>query len=110
MAIKTYKPYTPSRRSMTGYSFSELTVSEPYKPLTKWLKSASGRNNQGRNTSIQLVNTYYRNNKTILSKQVFTFKRGKETMFNAVVLEAKDKILVMTYVKDDDEISIATIE
>jgi ribosomal protein L2 len=35
MAIKTYKPYTPSRRSMTGYSFEELTVSEPYKPLTK---------------------------------------------------------------------------
>lgn len=51
MAIKTYKPYTPSRRSMTGYSFAELTVSEPYKPLTRGVKSASGRNNQGRNTS-----------------------------------------------------------
>ncbi len=51
MAIKTYKPYTPSRRSMTGYSFSELTATEPYKPLTKWIKSHSGRNNQGRVTS-----------------------------------------------------------
>lgn len=51
MAIKIYKPYTPSRRSMTGYSFSELTVSEPHKALTKGIKSASGRNNQGRTTS-----------------------------------------------------------
>lgn len=51
MAIKTYKPYTPSRRSMTGYSFAELTTSEPYKPLTKGIKKSSGRNNQWRNTS-----------------------------------------------------------
>jgi large subunit ribosomal protein L2 len=51
MAIKTYRPYTPSRRSMTGYSFSELTVTEPYKPLTKWIKSHSWRNNQWRITS-----------------------------------------------------------
>lgn len=51
MAIKTYKPYTPSRRSMTGYSFSELTVAKPFKALTSGIKSASGRNNQGRTTS-----------------------------------------------------------
>ena len=51
MAIKTYKPYTPSRRTMTGYSFSELTATEPYKPLTKWIKNHAGRNNQGRVTS-----------------------------------------------------------
>lgn len=51
MAIKTYKPYTPSRRSMTGYSFAELTATEPYKPLTTGVKSNSGRNNQWRNTS-----------------------------------------------------------
>jgi len=51
MAIKTYRPTTPSRRSMTWYSFSELTASEPYKPLTKWVKRAAGRNNAGRVTS-----------------------------------------------------------
>lgn len=51
MAIKTYKPYTPSRRSMTGYSFDELTTAKPYKPLTKWVKNHSGRNNAGRVTS-----------------------------------------------------------
>lgn len=36
---------------MTWYSFSELTASEPYKPLTKWVKRAAGRNNAGRVTS-----------------------------------------------------------
>lgn len=36
---------------MTWYSFKELTQSEPYKPLTKGIKSASGRNNKGRVTS-----------------------------------------------------------
>lgn len=51
MAIKTYKPYTPSRRFMTWYSFQELTASEPYKPLTVGKKSNSGRNNQWRITS-----------------------------------------------------------
>ncbi len=51
MAIKTYKPYTPSRRFMTGYSFQELTTDKPYKPLTVGKKSNSGRNNQWRITS-----------------------------------------------------------
>lgn len=51
MAVKLYNPHTPSRRSMTWYSFSELTESTPYKPLTKWVKRASGRNNQGRVTT-----------------------------------------------------------
>ena len=51
MAVKIYNPYTPSRRSMTWYSFSELTESKPYKPLSRWVKRASGRNNQWRVTS-----------------------------------------------------------
>lgn len=46
MAIKTYRPYTPSRREMTGYSFSELTTNVPYKPLTVGAKRSSGRNNK----------------------------------------------------------------
>lgn len=51
MAIKTYRPYTPSRREMTGYSFSELTTNVPYKPLTVGAKRSSGRNNKWRVTS-----------------------------------------------------------
>ena len=33
MGIKTYNPYTPSRRNMTGLDFSEITKSTPEKSL-----------------------------------------------------------------------------
>ena len=29
MGIKTYNPYTPSRRNMTGSDFSEITKTTP---------------------------------------------------------------------------------
>ena len=51
MAVKKYKPYTPSRRFMIGYDFSELTQKRPEKSLTKTLGRTGGRNNQGRITS-----------------------------------------------------------
>ncbi len=50
MGIKTYKPYTPSRRHMTGSDFSEITATTPEKSLTVSLKKNSGRNNQGKIT------------------------------------------------------------
>ena len=33
MGIKTYNPYTPSRRQMTGSDFSEITKKTPEKSL-----------------------------------------------------------------------------
>ncbi len=33
MGIKTYNPYTPSRRNMTGSDFSEITKTTPEKSL-----------------------------------------------------------------------------
>ena len=33
MGIKTYRPYTPSRRQMTGSDFSEITKTTPEKSL-----------------------------------------------------------------------------
>ncbi len=50
MGIKTYKPYTPSRRNMTGSDFAEITTSTPEKSLLVSLKKNSGRNNQGKIT------------------------------------------------------------
>ncbi|TEU12264.1 MAG: 50S ribosomal protein L2 [Anaerolineales bacterium] len=50
MAIKTYKPTTPSRRGMTGYSFEEITRSSPEKSLVTSLKKKAGRNFHGRIT------------------------------------------------------------
>ena len=50
MGIKTYNPYTPSRRNMTGSDFAEITKSTPEKSLTSSLKKHAGRNNQGKIT------------------------------------------------------------
>ena len=50
MGIKTYSPYTPSRRHMTSSDFKEITASKPEKSLVVSLKKNSGRNNQGKIT------------------------------------------------------------
>ena len=50
MGIKTYNPYTPSRRNMTGSDFSEITKTTPEKSLCTSLKKNAGRNNQGKIT------------------------------------------------------------
>lgn len=51
MAVKTYKPYTPSRRFMVGYDFSDLTKKRPEKSLTTFIWKTGWRNNQGRTTT-----------------------------------------------------------
>ncbi|GIW29179.1 MAG: 50S ribosomal protein L2 [Meiothermus ruber] len=51
MAVKKFRPYTPSRRFMTVADFSELTKKRPEKSLTAPMKKTGGRNNQGRTTS-----------------------------------------------------------
>ena len=50
MGIKSYNPYTPSRRHMTGSDFSEITAAKPEKSLVTSLKKNAGRNNQGKIT------------------------------------------------------------
>ncbi|MEE8886003.1 MAG: 50S ribosomal protein L2 [Eubacteriales bacterium] len=50
MGIKSYNPYTPSRRHMTGSDFAEITKTTPEKSLTVSLKKSAGRNNQGKIT------------------------------------------------------------
>ncbi|AET65966.1 ribosomal protein L2, bacterial/organellar [Desulfosporosinus orientis DSM 765] len=48
MAIKTFKPTSPSRRNMTVSSFEEITRTEPERSLVKSLTKKAGRNNDGR--------------------------------------------------------------
>ena len=50
MGIKTYTPYTPSRRNMTGLDFDVITTSTPEKSLLAPKKKNAGRNNQGKIT------------------------------------------------------------
>tara|TARA_B100000965_G_scaffold199870_1_gene166872 strand:+ start:351 stop:1184 length:834 start_codon:yes stop_codon:yes gene_type:complete len=51
MTLKTYKPYTKSRRSTILVDRSELWKGKPYKPLTLIKNASRGRNNLGRITS-----------------------------------------------------------
>ena len=50
MAIKSYKPYTASRRNMTGSAFTEITKSTPEKSLVVRVKNTAGRNSYGKIT------------------------------------------------------------
>lgn len=51
MAVKKYRPYTPSRRQMTTADYSGLTKKRPEKSLTEAMPKTGGRNNRGRITS-----------------------------------------------------------
>lgn len=50
MAVKKYKPVTPGQRGMTGYSFEEITKSEPERSLIIAPSRHGGRNVYGRIT------------------------------------------------------------
>jgi len=51
MAIKTYKPTTPSRRYMTNLDSSDITAKPSVRALLKNLPRSAGRNSNGRITS-----------------------------------------------------------
>jgi large subunit ribosomal protein L2 len=48
--LKTYRPTSPGRRGMSGYTFDEITKERPEKSLLRPLRKRAGRNNQGRIT------------------------------------------------------------
>lgn len=50
MAVKKYKPVTPGQRGMTGYTFEEITKSEPERSLIAPPRNHGGRNMYGRIT------------------------------------------------------------
>jgi large subunit ribosomal protein L2 len=79
MAIKNYKPTTPSRRQMTCTDYSGLSKVEPEKSLLEPLKKNSGRNNYGR------ITVRHRGGGNRRKYRVIDFKRDKDGM-NAQVL------------------------
>ena len=79
MAIKKYKPVTPSRRYFSSVDGSDITTHKPYKPLTKGKKRISGRNNAGRMTLRR------RGGGTKKRYRVIDFKRDKRDIEAKVV-------------------------
>ena len=50
MPLKKFKPTSPGRRGMSGYTFEEITKDRPEKSLLLPLKKKAGRNNRGKIT------------------------------------------------------------
>ena len=72
MGIKTYNPYTPSRRQMTGSDFSEITKTTPEKSLLVSKSSQAGRNNQGK------ITVRHRGGGVKKKYRIIDFKRRKD--------------------------------
>lgn len=72
MGIKTYRPYTPSRRQMTGSDFSEITKSTPEKSLVESKSRTAGRNNQGK------ITVRHRGGGAKRKYRIIDFKRRKD--------------------------------
>ena len=74
MAIKSYKPTTPSRRQMTVTDYSGLSKVAPEKSLLEPLKKHSGRNSNGR------ITVRHRGGGNRRKYRVIDFKRDKADM------------------------------
>ncbi len=72
MGIKSYNPYTPSRRNMTGYDFAEITTDTPEKSLLAPLKKHAGRNAQGK------ITVRHRGGGSRRKYRIIDFKRDKD--------------------------------
>jgi len=71
MGIKKYKPITPARRGMLGYTFEEITKTRPERSLIEPLKKWSGRNMYGR------VTVRHRGGGSKRYYRIIDFKRDK---------------------------------
>ena len=80
MGIKTYNPYTPSRRNMTGSDFSEITKTTPEKSLVTSLKKNAGRNNQGK------ITVRHQGGGNRRKYRLIDFKRNKKDGIPATVI------------------------
>jgi large subunit ribosomal protein L2 len=74
MALKTFRPITPTTRQLVLIDRSELYKGKPIKSLTEGKKSTGGRNNTGR------VTAWHRGGGAKKSYRLVDFKRTKHDM------------------------------
>ena len=116
MAVKTFKPTTPSRRNMSVPSFDEVTKSTPEKSLIVTKKKHAGRNSYGR------ITVRHKGGGNKLKYRIVDFKRAEtsepatvigveydpnRTAYNALLQHAdghKSYILAPAGVTDGDKI------
>lgn len=71
MALRTYRPTSPSKRGMVTASFEEITRGVPEKSLLKPLKKKAGRNSRG------VVSVRHRGGGAKRRLRIIDFKRDK---------------------------------
>ena len=74
MAIKTYKPTSPARRTYTTASFDEVTKSTPEKSLLATKKKFAGRNSQGK------ITVRHKGGGNRVKYRIIDFKRNKDNI------------------------------
>ena len=79
MGIKTFNPYTPSRRNMTVSTFDEVTKKTPEKSLLAKKKKNAGRNSYGR------ITVRHQGGGNRQKYRIIDFKRKKDDMPATVV-------------------------
>ena len=90
MGIKTYNPYTPSRRQMTGSDFSEITKTTPEKSLLDSKKRKAGRNAQGK------ITVRHRGGGAKKKYRIVDFKRNKEVLQQRLSVSSTIRTEVLT--------------
>ena len=79
MALKTFRPLTPTQRFKALPSFEEITKSTPEKSLLAPLKRSGGRNNRGRMTSRHIGGGHKK------KYRIIDFKRSKHGVEASVI-------------------------
>lgn len=79
MAVKSYKPYTPSRRHMVSPTFEEITKHKPERSLLLPLRKSGGRNADGH------VTTRHRGGGHKRMIRIIDFKRNRRDVPGRVV-------------------------
>lgn len=74
MGIKSFNPYSPSRRFITVSSFEEITASKPHRPLVGKINKKAGRNNTGKTTVRHQGGGHKR------QYRIIDFKRNKDVV------------------------------
>ena len=109
MAIKSFNPYSPSRRFITVSAFEEITTDKPYRPLVEKLDKHAGRNNTGKMTVRHQGGGHKR------QYRIIDFKRNKDGIPAKVATIEYDpnrnaRIALINYVDGEKRYIIAPLD
>ena len=109
MAVKKYKPVTPSLRGMTGYTFEEITKDSPERSLIVARRKTGGRNTYGR------VTVRHRGGGNRQFIRIVDFKRDKRNISARVAAIEYDpirtaRLALLNYVDGEKRYIIAPLD